>query len=128
LTVSARDCSLESALNFIEHNQLRSNIKMKPKVALAALALACFTVSTAQAQVLVDVSKITCEQFILWKITDPDKIALWLSGYYNGKRGNTIIDTKSLEENENKVKDYCRANNLKPTVMQAVEALIATNK
>jgi acid stress chaperone HdeB len=128
LTVSARDRSLELALNYIGHNQLRSNIMTKPKVALAALAIAFITASTAQAQVLVDVSKITCEQFILWKITDPDKIALWLSGYYNGKRGNTIIDTKSLEENENKVKDYCRANNLKPTVMQAVEALMATNK
>jgi acid stress chaperone HdeB len=100
----------------------------KTKVALPALVLALFTVSTAQAQVLIDVSKITCEQFILWKVTDPDKIALWLSGYYNGKRGNTIIDTKSLEENENRVKDYCRANNLKPTVMQAVEALMAANK
>jgi acid stress chaperone HdeB len=97
------------------------------KFALPALVLALFTASTAQSQVLIDVSK-TCEQFILWKVTDPDKIALWLSGYYNGKRGNTIIDTKSLEENENRVKDYCRANNLKPTVMQAVEALMAANK
>jgi acid stress chaperone HdeB len=100
----------------------------KPKVALVALVLALVTASTARAQVLIDVSKITCEQFILWKVSDPDKISIWLSGYYNGKRGNTIIDTKGLEENENKVKDYCRANNLKPTVMQAVEALMATNK
>ena len=100
----------------------------KAKVALLASVFALFTVSTTNAQVLVDVSKITCEQFILWKVTDPDKIALWLSGYYNGKRGNTIIDPKSLEQNENKVKDYCRENNLKPTVMQAVEALLAPNK
>jgi acid stress chaperone HdeB len=100
----------------------------KLTLALPAMVFALFTGSTAQAQVTLDVSKITCEQFILWKVTDPDKIILWLSGYYNGKRGNTVIDTKGLEENANKVKDYCNANNLKPTVMQAVEALIATNK
>ena len=100
----------------------------KVKIAVLSLTVALFTASSVRAQVTIDVSKITCEQFLLWKVTDPQKITLWLSGYYNGKRGNTIIDPKSLEENENKVKEYCRANNLKPTVMQAVEALMAANK
>ena len=49
----------------------------KAKVALLASALSLFAVPTTNAQVLIDVSKITCEQFILWKVTDPDKIALW---------------------------------------------------
>jgi acid stress chaperone HdeB len=76
----------------------------------------------AQAQMTLDVSKITCDQFVGYKITNPRNIALWLSGYYNGKRGNTIIDTQELEQNSEKVQDYCRLNPKMP-VMQAVEAV-----
>ena len=98
----------------------------KSKLTLAGLLLSLM-VPSAQAQVLLDVSKITCEQFVLWKVTDPDKIAIWLSGYHHAKRGNTIIDPKSLEENTKKLRDYCRSN-FKVTVMQAVETLLAGNK
>ena len=80
------------------------------------------TCLTAQAQMTLDVSKITCDQFVGYKITNPRNIALWLSGYYNGKRGNTIIDTQELEENSQKLQDYCRLNPKMP-VMQAVEAV-----
>jgi acid stress chaperone HdeB len=52
----------------------------------------------AQAQVMLDISKVTCDQFAGYKITDPQNIAVWLSGYYNGKRGNTVIDTQALAE------------------------------
>jgi len=100
---------------------------IRSKLVLAGLALGLLMVAPARAQVTVDVSKITCEQFVLWKVTDPDKIVFWLSGYYNGKRGNTVIDTRSFEENANKVKEYCRAN-FKATVMQAVETIFEAVK
>jgi hypothetical protein len=96
----------------------------RPKLALAGLVLSLCMIQTARSQVTVDISKISCEQYILWKITDPDRIVFWLSGYFNGKRENTIIDTKSFEENVNKVREYCRAN-FKASVMQAVEKLFA---
>jgi acid stress chaperone HdeB len=80
-----------------------------------------------QAQVLIDVSKVSCEQFILFKVTDPQKIAIWLSGYYHGKRDNTTVDTQALTEFAQKTHEYCRAN-LKMPVMQAVETLIASKK
>jgi acid stress chaperone HdeB len=80
-----------------------------------------------QAQVTIDVSKITCEQYILFKVTDPQKIAIWLSGYYHGKREAAVVDTQTFAEFADKTKDYCRAN-LKVSVMQAVETLIAGKK
>src|ERR1043165_3108992 len=48
------------------------------------------TVQPAQAQVVLDLSKVTCEQWSGYKITKPQNIALWLSGYYNGKRRKTV--------------------------------------
>jgi acid stress chaperone HdeB len=92
-------------------------------IVLPALALALLSAPAAQAQVTIDISKITCEQLLLWKVTDPEKIAYWLSGYYNGKRDNTLLDTSTFEQNVNKVKDYCRSN-YNTTVMQAVDAVL----
>jgi hypothetical protein len=92
---------------------------------IAALMLA--SGSGAQAQVTLDVSKITCDQFTLYKITDPQNIAIWLSGYYHGQRNTTTVDTQQLAGNLQKIKDYC---NLKPqeTVMHAVESVFGPPK
>ena len=97
------------------------------KINKLSLILFCLIISAAQAQVMVDVSKITCEQFRGYAITDPNNIALWLSGYYNGQRNNTIIKVESFKENLEKVKDYC-ITNPKVTVMQAVSAVLGTGK
>jgi hypothetical protein len=114
---------LESALNYTEHNHSGDIIMTKLKAALPALILALFSVSTAQAQVTLDISKITCEQLISWSITDPRNIAYWISGYYNGKRDSTIIDPQSFKDHADKVTDYCRGNRTR-TVMQAVETVL----
>ena len=68
----------------------------KPMFAACGLVLALVAVPVVQAQVTIDLSKITCEQYIGYKIINPDTIAMWLSGYYNGQRGNTLIDTETL--------------------------------
>jgi acid stress chaperone HdeB len=88
------------------------------------LAVAISGTQPVQSQVTIDVSKITCEQFILFKVTDPQKIAIWLSGYYHGKRETTVVETQTFAEFSDKTKDYCRAN-LNVPVMQAVDTLIA---
>jgi len=59
----------------------------------------CFRYGSAQAQVIFDVSKITCDQYVHAKITTPNLVAAWLSGYYSAKRNNTIIDLGTLEDN-----------------------------
>src|SRR5262249_705103 len=64
----------------------------------AALMLAVGFGTGARAQVTIDVAKITCDQLILFKVADPDYIALWLSGYYHAKQNNTVIDTQELRD------------------------------
>src|SRR3954453_3985574 len=92
-------------------------------VVAVAFFLTVSIAPSAYAQVTLDVAKITCEQFVLYKIADPDQIAAWLSGYYNGKRGNTLLDMEGLKISLRKLKDYCSANH-NVTVMQAVETVI----
>jgi acid stress chaperone HdeB len=85
------------------------------------LLVALLGAPQAQAQVSVDVAKITCRQLFFDKLISPNEksLALWLSGYYSAKRNNTVIDLGALAKNVDKVEDYCRMNE-EVTVMDAV--------
>ena len=91
------------------------------------LILALERVPPAQAQVTLDVSKITCEQYNAYKITNPQNIAIWVNGYYHGKRGDVTLDTQRLVENARKLRDYCRRNR-QTLVLEAVETLFAKER
>ena len=94
----------------------------KPMLAACGLVLALVAVPIAQAQVTIDISKITCDQFLGYKIINPNDIAMWLSGYYNAQRGNTIIDTETLAAQKSQLQEYC-LRNLKVPVMQAIDTI-----
>lgn len=81
-------------------------------------------IQPAHAQVTLDLAKVTCDQWAGYKITNPQNIALWISGYFNGARGNTVIDTQRLNEDTQRVRDFCITNPQVP-IMQAVEKVIA---
>jgi acid stress chaperone HdeB len=89
------------------------------------LALLLVASPPLSAQVVIDVAKIDCHQFATYKVAHPDRIAIWLNGYFHGKRGDMIVDTQELDESTDKVKEYCIKN---PDVllMQAVETLFGS--
>jgi len=92
---------------------------------VGGLVLSSIVFATASAQVVVDVSKITCDQYVHSKITTPNLIAAWLSGYYNAKRNNKIIDLETLEDNVSKVTNYCYdEKNFKVPIMKAIETVL----
>jgi acid stress chaperone HdeB len=84
------------------------------------LAALLVTALPAHAQVTLDLSKVTCDQWVGYKITNPQNIALWLSGYHSAKRGTTLVDTQALLANTQKLRDFCLVNPQLP-VMQAVD-------
>ena len=88
-------------------------MRCTPIVAGLVLSSIVFATVSAQAQVSIDVSKITCDQYVHDKIPTSDfisfpavgslearamlsrwLIATWLSGYYHAKRNNSIIQTE----------------------------------
>jgi acid stress chaperone HdeB len=110
---------------------MKRSMIMCPKPIVTGLVLSSivFATASAQAQVIVDVSKITCDQYVHAKITTPNLIAAWLSGYYSAKRNNTIIDLGTLEDNVSKVKNYCYdEKNFKVPIMKAVEQVLGGRK
>ena len=93
-------------------------------VALVAVFALAASRST-HAQMTVDVTKVNCDQFVHHKISEPRLIAAWLSGYYNAKRNNRVIDLQTLEENMSKVTNYCSdEKNFKVPVMKAVQQVL----
>jgi acid stress chaperone HdeB len=105
----------------------RRRLLTHPWLVVSALSLALFSISDARAQIAIDVSKITCEQLVLYQITNSDNIAIWLHGYYSAKHDTTLVDTQAFKANANKIKVYCRMNS-KVTVMQAVETVLGTGR
>jgi acid stress chaperone HdeB len=94
---------------------------------LFGLLLASASTQTGVAQTTIDVAKITCEQLILLQVADPDHLAIWLSGYYSGKRNTTTVNVEQLKDNARKVRSYCLSKG-KGTVMEAVEAVAPPSK
>ena len=71
----------------------------------------------------IDVSKVSCEQFALYKVASPETLAIWVHGYYSGKQGNTVVDVETLKANMKKLRDYCVQNPDSP-LLDAVETLV----
>ena len=95
-------------------------------VCVALVTVFAFAASpSGHAQVTVDVTKVNCDQFVHHKISEPRLIAAWLSGYYNAKRNNRVLDLQTFEENMSKVTNFCSdEKNFKVPVMRAVEQVL----
>jgi acid stress chaperone HdeB len=99
---------------------------MKIRLILLA-ALLALQAQVAHAQMTVDFTKITCKQFVISKFARPKSVAYWLSGYYNGKSGNTVIDIRGMEQNVHKLETYCRKN-YDMAVMDAAKDVLGVGK
>jgi acid stress chaperone HdeB len=99
----------------------------KIKSIAVGLLLCLVAVPFAGAQVMIDASKITCRDFTVSTLFEPDHIAFWLDGYYNGKRDNTVLDVNGLQDYLTKVREYCLRNQ-DTMVMKAAEMLLGAGK
>jgi len=100
---------------------------MKVRLLMAAALAVGLLPMASEAQIAVDVAKITCKQFLLDTVAPTKSVTMWLSGYYHGKHGGTIVDFAALPREADKVEDYCRLN-LDTPVMDAVEKALGVNK
>jgi hypothetical protein len=121
-------------------------VRCIPIVTAVVLSSTVFAMVSVRAQVSIDVSKITCDEYVHDKIPTSDfisfsavgplplearsmlsrwLIANWISGYYHAKRNNWIIQTESFEDNVNKLNNYCYdEKNFKVPIMEAIERVL----
>jgi HdeA/HdeB family len=83
--------------------------------------LIVFAAQSVQAQITVDISKITCEQFNV--LEKQDSVAIWLSGFYHGQKRDPVLEINVFEETVRKYRAACRqADNFKRRVMELYES------
>ena len=88
---------------------------------LICALLSLIAVPESRAQVTVDVSKITCEQFLV--LRDTYTFTFWLAGYYHGQRNEPVVDTERFKSNARSLRAAClAAKNSKTPVMQLIES------
>lgn len=102
---------------------------MRSRLNMIGGILALLAASAANAQIKVDLGKITCRQYLLDRNIGAraPMIANWLSGYFNGRANNTVIDLGVMAANKDKVEDYCRLN-LDVTLIDAAKAALGLDK
>ena len=58
---------------------------------------------------------------------DREEMLLWFSGYYHGKRNDTIVEPEAVKQNEEKLNRYCYEHR-DTTVMDAVKNVLGWDK
>jgi hypothetical protein len=68
---------------------------MRPWLIILGPALALVGLEAVQAQVTIDIEKLTCYHCLADKLTDSRTLGIWLNGYVNGERGRKLIEPLS---------------------------------
>ena len=62
------------------------------------------------AQVKVDMSLITCKQYLAGDAKAQQVIAYWMSGYFRASKNQPVFDFQRFANNKRKVASYCKKN------------------
>ena len=68
----------------------------------------------ANAQVQLDMNRITCKDLLSYDSENRNFVAYWMSGYYSASRNNDVLDFQRLQKNTDKVIAYCRKHKADP--------------
>lgn len=92
---------------------------MKLKALFAAAALCTAVTAPAGAQVVIDMTQITCGEFLK---AAPDRqavVAAWMSGYFSASKNIDMVDLRYVERNTKVVGGYCEKHR-NDTLMSAI--------
>jgi acid stress chaperone HdeB len=90
------------------------------KFAVFAVAVMAGAVVPAKAQVVLEMSAVTCEQYLKSAPEEQATLASWMSGYFNASKNVATVDLREAERNLKVVARYCKIHK-KETLMNAVQ-------
>ena len=93
------------------HEGVKAMNKLLICLSLGSLMLAVMAVPPAsQAQILVNMSLLTCGQYLEMSPDQSRIYSAWMSGWFNQKHGYTYINFEAYVKNVENVKAWCAAN------------------
>ena len=85
--------------------------RLRTSLCLGSLILAGIAApATSQAQIAVDMSRLTCGQYLAMPPDQSRIYAAWMSGWFNQKMGYTYINLEAYERNVASVEAWCGTN------------------
>ena len=88
------------------------------------LTLAATTSTVAHAQVTIDMSRITCAEYLAMPPAQSADFSAWMSGWFNQKNSYAFIDLNAYARNVANVKSWCALNS-NQTVMAGLQRATA---
>lgn len=86
-------------------NRLRMNLSLGCLILFGVAAP-----TTSQAQIAVDMSLLTCGQYLAMTPDQSRIYSAWMSGWFNQKMGYTYINFEAYERNVANTKAWCGTN------------------
>ena len=80
--------------------------------------------SAAHAQVTIDMSRVTCADYLAMPAAQSADFSAWMSGWFNQKNGYVFVDLNAYARNIANVKSWC-ASNPTQTVMAGLQRATA---
>ncbi len=93
---------------------------MNRKLIFAGIVAALAISAPAKAQVTIEMSEITCKQFVDYDDDTKDFIGNWMRGYFSSKKNLTVVDSRYVKRNTEKIARYCKKLP-KSSLMDAVQ-------
>ena len=81
---------------------------MNRKLIFAGVVAAIAIAAPASAQVMIEMSEITCKQFSEYDPETKDFIGNWMRGYFSAKKNLNVIESRYVKRNTEKVLRYCK--------------------
>jgi hypothetical protein len=81
--------------------------------------------AVAQAQVTIDMTKVTCAEYSAMDPVASADFSAWMSGWFNQKANDTVINVEGFATNVANVKKWC-ASNPKESVMAGLQRALPT--
>ena len=96
------------------------------KKALSVLLFIIVTLpSAAEAQLIIDMNRLTCAQFLAMSPQQARIYSAWMSGWFNQKTGYAWVDLNAYERNFANVRQWC-ATSPGQTVMEGLKRSTGT--
>ena len=86
----------------------------------SAIAVSALAATEARAQVVLDMTMLTCKQYLEADKGRQDLIAAWMSGYFNAARSNPVFNATLFASNRSRVSAYCKRHRPE-TLMSAIQ-------
>jgi|SRR5688572_24327203 acid stress chaperone HdeB len=93
---------------------------MNRNILASSIMLLLIPTAQASAQVVIDLSVITCKQLLQSDAERQSLISAWMSGYFSATKNLNELDVRYVKRNAKVVGNYCKTHK-SDTVMNAMQ-------